>query len=586
MVRRFLILLLAIGLMSCSSGGSGDGDVLPGPTGPTTNPATAPPSGDRAQLTYTDFAQSGTSRIVHNNYYLPLGESGAAKHVFSGTLKVERGPMTPSGVFPGFEVDFFSWQGFLVPLQRDILYSGSSQRTLLLSPGKVWSEEADAGFSRASFPFILASPYDNRAHNGVASFLYDDTGCTDLRFQIVEESAAWDQFNAHGFFSMAYTARPATLYEEQMTAFSAERARRFPTGSWAELEQLAGGSLDHFDDQIPASDLTFKGAVVDGVLYQPPFETRFGPYPFPEYMRAGAFSVTKSIGASLTMLRLAQKYGPSVFDLYIKDYLNVTASHDGWDEVTFADCLNMATGIGDNSRQREEVDTFADENKSRMGQWSNALSLEGKLQVSFQYGNLPWGTDDIVRYNTTHIFVLAAAMDAFLKTKEGEDAELWAMVKEEVLEPIGISVAPMMHTIEGDGSRGVPLFGVGAYPTTDDLAKITTLMQNGGRYEGQQLLDENHLNEALFRTNQTHLPLGNHSEDGDPYLYHHAFWSEPFREGNCYQQMPYMSGFGGNMVLVLPNGISCFRFADNHNYNVDGMIQDMQKIRPYCNEAP
>ena len=64
-------------------------------------------------------------------------------------------------------------------------------------------------------------------------------------------------------------------------------------------------------------------------------------------MRHGVFSVTKSLGAAVALLRLAQTYGDQVFDLKIKDYVTVTATHDGWERVTFADALNMATGIGD-----------------------------------------------------------------------------------------------------------------------------------------------------------------------------------------------------------------------------------------------
>ena len=36
---------------------------------------------------------------------------------------------------------------------------------------------------------------------------------------------------------------------------------------------------------------------------------------------------------------------------------------------------------------------------------------------------------EVARYDTTHTFVLAAAMDAFYKSKEGPDADLWSMVR-------------------------------------------------------------------------------------------------------------------------------------------------------------
>lgn len=44
----------------------------------------------------------------------------------------------------------------------------------------------------------------------------------------------------------------------------------------------------------------------------------------------------------------------------------MAATHAGWDDVTFADALNMATGIGDLSPQREANDALADENKPKM----------------------------------------------------------------------------------------------------------------------------------------------------------------------------------------------------------------------------
>lgn len=87
------------------------------------------------------------------------------------------------------------------------------------------------------------------------------------------------------------------------------------------------------------------------------------------------------------------------------------------------------------------------------------------------------------RYNSTQTFVLAFAMDAYLKRREGPGARLWDMVRSEVFRPIGILHAPAMHTIEPAGDRGVPILAHGLYPTVDDVAKLVTLLQDGGRHE-------------------------------------------------------------------------------------------------------
>ena len=120
----------------------------------------------------------------------------------------------------------------------------------------------------------------------------------------------------------------------------------------------------------------------------------------------------------------------------------------------------------------------------------------------------------------------------------------------------------MMHTQEADGGRGIPHLLHGLYPTIDDLAKLTTLLQNGGQHQGQQLLSAAKLAKALYKTDAMGLPTGRKNRFGEG-RYHLSFWSVPYRTANgCFFQIPYMAGYGGNLVVLLPNGISAFRFAD------------------------
>src|SRR4029077_14851227 len=88
--------------------------------------------------------------------------------------------------------------------------------------------------------------------------------------------------------------------------------------------------------------------------------------------------------------RLAQKFGDGVFDLKIADYLTGTATHDGWKDVTFANALNRATGIGERPPQRQPNDFSADENRPRMFEWLRKQTLKDKLDVAFSYPKYPW----------------------------------------------------------------------------------------------------------------------------------------------------------------------------------------------------
>jgi hypothetical protein len=527
---------------------------------------------------------------VHNNYFLPIGKSAAALHGFKGILTIgpwsmfsaKHGCAGLTTTRPAFSAAFFTHGERLVPVVRDILQPPG---TVILSPGKVWSEPGDHGMSRASFPFLLVNPTNNGAHNGLASFLYDDSRVSALRLQIVQETAAWAKTDFWGQAPMTYLPGPLPNEDRLRSQFVAELKQQAPIRTWLELPKSAKATtalLERFDGDALPEDISANGLIVDGTIYLRSCDTRYGPYPYCRDMRHGVFSVTKSLGAAIALLRLAQKYGDEVFDLKIKDYVPVTANHDGWDLVTFGDALNMATGIGDLAPQREPNEPLADENKPKMSKFERARPAKEKLDVSFSYGKYSWGPGEVFRYNSTQTFVLAAAMDSFLKRRAGPNAQLWDMVVSEVFQPIGIFHSPMMHTVEADGARGIPLLAIGLYPTIDDIAKLTTLLQNGGRYQDRQLLSAAKLAEALDKSGAVGLPTGEKNRFGDV-RYHLSFWSVPYRtEDGCFFQIPYMAGYGGNLVGLLSNGISVFRFADGFNFDIEAMVLAGENLRPFC----
>jgi Beta-lactamase len=551
-------------------------------------------SGPRDRLSATELLASSPAGDgpIHNDYFMPLGPTAAARHALRGTLAIAassmtsgyqgcRGLATPT---PSVTIDVFTHGEHLVPVVRGIV---GSPKTLIVSPGRVWSEPGDQGMSRASFPLVLVNEFNNGVRNGLATFLFDDRRVSALRFQIGQETMPWARYDYWGQAPMTYT--PHTIADEAAlrARFAEELRRQASIRPWAALPTGARGPLrDGIDGEVPAEDVSASGLIVDGVAYVHGCNTRYGAYPYCREMRHGAFSVTKSLGAAVALLRLAQKYGDAVFDAKVKDYVTVTAPHDGWEPVTFADALSMATGIGELSPQRQPNDFTADENKPRMFEWITKRSAKEKLEAGFAYPKYPWGHGEVARYNSVHTFILAAAMDAYLKRHAGPNARLWDMVVREVLEPIGILHAPMMHTLETDGSPGIPLLAYGLYPTIDDIAKLTTLLQSDGRHEGRQLLSATKLAEALYRTSAAGgLPIGATYREGEA-RYNLSFWSVPYRTATgCFFQIPYMSGYGGNLVVLLPNRVSAFRFADAMSYDVEGMILAGESVRPFCAAA-
>lgn len=553
-------------------------------------PPVPPATGPRDRLTAAELlaaADRGTGP-VHNAYFIPVGQAAPALHAFKGTVTIRaltmfgahHGCAGLARTFPDFTVAFFTHGEHLVPVVRDILQPPG---TLIFSPGQVWSEPGDQGMSRAAFPFVVIDQYNNGTHNGLATFLYDDTRVSALWFQVVQETAAWAKYDFWGQAPMTYT--PGSIADEEAlrAQFAAELQQQTPIQPWSDLPVSSGAPwLEGFDGDAAPEDISANGLIANGVIYLRGCQTRYGPYPYCRHMRHGVFSITKSLGAAVTLLRLAQAYGDAVFDLKIKDYVTVTAAHEGWEQVTFGEVLNMATGIGDLAPEREPNDPVADENKPKMFQWIRARTAKEKLDISFSYGKYAWGPGEVVRYNSTQTFVLAAAMDSFLKRQVGSNAYLWDLVVAEVFRPIGIFYAPMMHTQEADGGRGIPLLAYGLYPTIDDIAKLTSLLQNGGQHQGRQVLHAAKLAEALYKkTDAMGLPTGRKNRFGAA-RYHRSFWSVPYRTSNgCFFQLPYMAGYGGNLVVLLPNGVSAFRFADGFNFDLESMVLAGEAIRPF-----
>lgn len=117
--------------------------------------------------------------------------------------------------------------------------------------------------------------------------------------------------------------------------------------------------------------------------------------------------------------------------------------------------------------------------------------------------------------------------------------------------------------------------------TIDDIAKIAGLLQNGGVHDGIRLLSEAGVAEALYETDVRGLPTGDANEFG-PKTYHLSLWHEDYvtASGKRYTA-PRMSGYGGNIVQLMPNGIIGFRFGNGGDVPLERMTIIADRMRPF-----
>jgi hypothetical protein len=186
------------------------------------------------------------------------------------------------------------------------------------------------------------------------------------------------------------------------------------------------------------------------------------------------------------------------------------------------------------------------------------------------------------------MFVLGVAMNAFLKSKEGPAANIWSMLQREVLEPIGIHHAPTNRTIETDGSAGQPLMAYGYYPTISDMVSIARLYQNGGKHGNQQILYAPRIGELLAGPKPRGFPTGEKLSAGET-TYINAFWVTSYVGAKgCRVFYPRMIGWGGDIVALLPGGLTGIRLAksggtpDNSEVDTGAMAQVGNHLSKFC----
>ncbi len=538
-------------------------------------------------------------RALHYGHFMPVGDVGPAKHAFSGRLTLSPLPIDDadgnrlgaagSGSLPGFSVDFFSRDGVLVPSERGIIRGSEvGSWDILLSPGRVWQEAGDGDWSRASFPFTLVHHDWGASRNGVASFLYDDRRVSDMRLQVAQEAAPnwpfdlWAQAPAH------YSPGDLEEREALWSALAAERAARLPLADWSDLEAAHGDvDLHDFDGGAIRPFVTVSGLLVDDTFYLRPCRTRLGLYPYCEEMRHSVYSLTKTLGALVAMLRLAEKYGAEVWDERIVDYVPLSAGHDGWEQVTFRDALNMTTGIGNLEPRRVDFYVEADFSPLSM-RVGRAPTIVDKLAAISLFEDYPWEPGEVFRYRSVDSFVLAVALDRFLKSREGPEASLWGMMEREVFRPLSLGPLPVLETREAQPERRVPMLGYGMLPTFDQVLRLTQLLQREGAWDGRQVLHRELTREALDHSRHLGLPTGWRYEDGSEANYHMALWRTPHQAAaGCTVSLPVMSGFGGNYLLIMPGGTVALRFADGDDnapstWDSYSMRRAADAIVPFC----
>ena len=555
--------------------------------------APASPVDDRAGFSVPVDA-APPSQIFEGTLTLLNPAASGGFQVLRDDTKMDTGADSPRRHLASFRFQFVQSGSYLIPVEQGLVITGSPAWNYIVGPGRVWHEHGDHGYTRASLPFALVERNQNCVHNGEMTFLFSDKKSphvSQVRFQITQETCEYFKFNMWGQLSATYTPGKVAGANELRKAEVAEMANRLPTKPFSALAgdyPNSGLDLANFTSgrKFP-EDVTTYGLFINGVHYVGNCQTRYGTYAFCDNMRFASYSVAKSAFAGLALLWLGQEYGSSVYGELIRNYVPQYVDGGDWSNVTFANTSDMATGNYVSTKEEE------DENGPLEDPFIDAEPYVEKIKDAFTPFPHKANPGTTFVYQTAATFILTQAMNSYLQQRQGNGADIFNSMRDAVYKPSHLSQGGLTTLRTDNSPAGKPLGGYGLYFIQDDVAKIGRLLNNSaGMIDGKQVLEPTRLKESLFRTADSFsvsLPVPWSETPGvqNTYRYHNYFWARhmtpaEFPQYHCDFWVPLMSGYGGNSVLLLPNGATFYIFSDGEEWEWFGAVNEINKIAPFC----
>jgi Beta-lactamase len=529
--------------------------------------------------------------------FAPMPGASGARHRFEGVLMLD--DTARSGSFreytdrydvvgvgdapvkhlPEFAFELIQVGDALVPVRRGAIPGDHPYWEWILEPGRVWQETQDGKYSRAALPFSLEEVNENCVHNGVLTFLYRADGAVSrVAYQVSSETCAYFKADLWGVLTARFTPRRIEAGDAIGHAYRAEVAARLPRKPIAALgEDFPGVNPANFGHpaEVTAEHMTTWGVVADGVHYSGGCPTRAGSYPFCEVLDLPSYSIAKSVFAGLALMRLEQLQ-PGTRALRVGDYVPECAANLDWRDVSFENLLDMASGF------YLSPGSYVDETAPHIiERFFLPTSHREKIDYAcnfFARREKPGGR---WVYRTADTYLLGTALNAYLKRERGRDADLFDdVIVRGIWQPLALSPVTTISRRTRD-ETAQPFAGFGLVLQPDDVAKLGQFL-NPTSGAADHLLDPAMRRAALqLDANDRGLPAG---VDGAT-LYNNGFWALPFADvAGCPGPLhvPYMSGFGGITVLLLPNGVTYYYFSDNDEYRFRRALDEAARIRSYC----
>ena len=519
--------------------------------------AEAPAGRFAARLTLDVSATGLAIKVLHDD----TGDSSAA--------------LAARATLPPFAFDLVQDGGDLIPVRRGVIAGDHPAWDWVVEPGRVWREAGDRGWLRAAVPFALQERNANCLHNGVLTFLFKPDGSVSgVALEIASETCAYLKFDAWATVPARLTPVAIPEADAVVAAWRNEVAARLPVRPLADLARLrpdvnlAAFALAPPTDGDPP---TAYGLVVDGVHYAGACQTRQGDYPFCDVLDLPSYSTAKSIVGGVGLMRLEALHPGSARAL-IADHVPACAKGDDWRGVTLADALDMATGLYGSTAFE------ADENAPAGRVFFDVEDHAAKAAYACGHFHRRAAPGTTFVYRTADTYLLGSAMSDLLR--DAGEGDLYDDLVAPLWRSLRLSPTIMGTRRTYDAARQ-PFTGWGLTYHRDDILRIAGWLADGAVLDGRPALDAGLLDRALQR-DPAHpgLPAG-----GPTYRYKAGFWARDISGPlGCARPVwaPFMSGFGGISVVLLPGDVTYYYFGDSGVFDWAPAAVEAARIRDMC----
>jgi CubicO group peptidase (beta-lactamase class C family) len=270
-------------------------------------------------------------------------------------------------------------------------------------------------------------------------------------------------------------------------------------------------------------------------------------------------SATKSITSALVGIAIGEKklsgVNARVLELLPERGRKMQHPDPRKSKITVEDFLTMSSPLecddwNDASRGNEERMYLVED----WAQFILDLPVRGRMHLGEQPETPKYGR--FFSYCTGGVFLLSEV----LQKATGLRTDRYA--QEKLFAPLGIADAQWVYS-----PLNIPQTGGGLRLTSRDLLKIAELYRNSGLWQGKRIIDE----EWVKASTQPHAQIDDQTEYG------YLWWLKTFKSGAQGYPAYFMSGNGGNKVVVFP-ALDMAVVITSTNYNTRGMHEQTEKL--------